>query len=323
MIAGVIREATAEAIAEAARLVREGKPVAFPTETVYGLGADAFNERAVAKIFEVKRRPFFDPLIVHLSSEGELPRVAKEVPPKARRLAAAFWPGPLTMVLPKRPELPAIVTAGLETVAVRVPDHPAALALLFACETPIAAPSANRFGRASPTRAEHVLSQLGEDVELILDGGPCRVGVESTVVSLVQNPPAVLRLGGTPVEEITRIVGEVAVAPSLGGRAPLSPGQLPKHYAPRTPLRLLLGRAAPANVKRAGLITLLPPPDAQRFERVEVLSPSGDLRAAAANFFAAMHRLDEAGLEVIYARLLPEEGLGRAVNDRLRRAARH
>lgn len=318
-------------IERAAALLRNAGLVAFPTETVYGLGANALDVRAVARIFEVKQRPRFDPLIVHIAATGRVGELAAEFPPMARRLADKFWPGPLTLVLPKQPAVPDLVTAGCPTVALRIPDHPLALALLRAADVPVAGPSANPFGQVSPTTAEHVREQLGGQIDLILDGGPCRVGVESTVLSLAGGIPVLLRPGGTTLEEIEAVVGEVGVPVSSGDSPPAkglaSPGILPQHYAPRTPLVLRLGETAsvggsPMTLRtRVGLLTFGVRDEIESFARVENVSDDGDLREAAANFFAALRRLDAAGLDLIAADLFPESGLGRALNDRLRRAA--
>lgn len=308
------------AVAEAARVLQAGGLVAFPTETVYGLGAQAFDARAVVRIFEAKRRPAFDPLIVHLAGAGDLPRVAAAVPLAAERLAERFWPGPLTLVLPRVESLPDIVTSGLPSVGVRVPDHPAARALILAAGTPVAAPSANPFGYVSPTTAAHVAELLGDAVELVLDGGPCRVGVESTIVSLLQDPPALLRPGGVAREEVEELLGcRLRVVPSSD--RPQAPGQLTKHYATRTPLRLLEAGeavAAPAG-GRVGLLAR--EREASGFEAVEVLAPDGQPRTAAARLFAALRHLDGLGLDQILAEPWPEEGLGLALMDRLRRCA--
>lgn len=312
-------------ITRAAGLLRDGKLVAFPTETVYGLGANALDERAVARVFEVKGRPRFDPLIVHLADAGWLPKLVRELPAAARQLIDRFWPGPLTLVLPKTPAVPDLVTAGCETVAVRMPDHPVAQALLRAADLPVAAPSANLFGRISPTTAEHVREQLGDCVDLILDGGPCRVGVESTVVQLDVDGITLLRPGGTTLEALEATIGPVRVSTGLArgdlAAGLVSPGTLLQHYAPRTPLVVMPDAAAIESNGRLGLLAFQRPVDPSRFAAVEVLSPDGDLCEAAARFFAALRRLDAAGLELIVAEPFPEEGLGRALNDRLRRAA--
>lgn len=311
-------------IARAADRLRSGGLVAFPTETVYGLGANAFDERAVARVFEVKGRPHFDPLIVHVPEFDALLPLVAEVTSSARKLADRFWPGPLTLVLPKRPCVPDLVTAGCPTVAVRIPDHPTALELLRVAAVPVAAPSANLFGRISPTTAQHVQDQLGNAVDLILDGGPCRVGVESTVLQLGDEGPTLLRPGGVSLEEIEEVIGPVqipATATSAASVGLLSPGTLPQHYAPRTPLTIgPAGTAAPDWPGPLGLLAFREPPEAAQYAAIEVLSRSGDLREAAAKFFAALRRLDAAGLAGIVAEPFPEHGLGRALNDRLRRA---
>lgn len=307
------------AVARAAEVLRGGGLVAFPTETVYGLGACAFDARAVARVFAAKARPSFDPLIVHVHDASELPRVAAAGDdPRVARLAARFWPGPLTLVLHRRPEVPDIVTSGLDTVGVRVPSHPAALALLRAAG-PLAAPSANPFGYVSPTTAAHVAERLGTAVDLVLDGGPCRVGVESTILSLADEPPVLLRPGGVAREDVEAALGRpVALAPR-GGR-PLAPGQLDTHYATHTPLRLLDGPARDAGGGRLGLLAFGPTP-ARGYAAVEVLAPDGHLATAAANLFAALRRLDGRGLDAIVAEPCPATGLGLAILDRLRRAA--
>jgi len=227
-------------IDRAAEVLRRGGLVAFPTETVYGLGADATNAEAVARLFAAKDRPRFDPVIVHLAAPEDLEPLVTAIPPVARTLIERFWPGPLTLVLPKTESVPDIVTAGRPTVAVRMPDHALALSLIAAAGRPIAAPSANRFGRLSPTRAEHVAEQLGDRVELILDDGPCQVGIESTVLDLAGPGPRLLRPGATTLEALNEIIGPVDVHPGTAQDEPLaSPGMLPRHYAPRTPLELV------------------------------------------------------------------------------------
>lgn len=305
--------------AHAAAALRAGGVVAFPTETVYGLGADVFQPQAVARVFEIKGRPRFDPLIAHIARRSQLESLAAEVPDAARALIDRFWPGPLTVVLPKRSEVPDLVTAGLATVAVRMPAHPLALRLIDEAATPIAAPSANLFGCISPTTAEHVREQLGGSIDGLLDGGPCPFGIESTIVGFDADRPRVLRLGAVPVEQIESVIGPVEV---LQGEAavPLAPGGLPRHYAPRTPLALVEALPLQPPPGRVGLLSLRKPPDATGFVAMEVLSPTGDLREAAANLFAAMRRLDALRLDLILAICVPEVGLGRAIMDRLRRA---
>ncbi len=316
----MIRAATADAIRAGADLIRRGALVAFPTETVYGLGADAMNAAAVAQIFAVKARPAFDPLIVHVDSLQMLAAIVAEVAPAARALIERCWPGPVTIVLRKRDVIPDIVTAGLTSVAVRMPDHDVARALIGAAGRPIAAPSANPFGYISPTTAAHVAAQLGAAVPLILDGGACRVGLESSIVSFVDAEPVLLRPGGVPLEEIERVIGAVRVGDAR--TKPLAPGALPRHYAPRTPFEVVGHSADVPAASRSGAALLLPAPtDAvEGFAHVELLSASGDMADVAVNLFAAMRRLDTGGYSAIYAVAVPEIGLGRAIMDRLRRA---
>lgn len=309
-------------IAAAADVIRRRGTVAFPTETVYGLGVDALSARAVARVFAAKERPRFDPVIVHVADPGEVSSLWTEVPPVARRLMDRFWPGPLTLILPRRQRVPPIVTAGLPTVAVRMPDHSVALALIRAADRPIAAPSANRFGRLSPTHHDDVLDQLDGRIDAVLAGGPTSVGIESTVVSLVEDIPLVLRPGGTPLEALQELVPDLRMAPPMVPSA--SPGTLPRHYVPATPLLLLERGTAPEGsdpLDRLACGFLAFQEEWTGFGRVEVLSPRGDLVEAGARFFAAVHRLDRAGLAAIVAEPLPEEGLGTAMMDRLRRAA--
>ncbi len=314
-----VAEPTAQSVAEAARLLRDGQLVAFPTETVYGLGGDATNERAVAAIFEAKGRPQFNPLISHVLDADEARKFVRWND-TAGKLAARFWPGPLTLVLPRSPGSPIalLATAGLDTVAIRAPSHPVAQALIRAAGRPIAAPSANRSGAISPTRAEHVAESLGDRVPLILDGGPCLVGVESTVLDLTSAMPTLLRPGGATREAIEAVVGPIAVSDALpsGSSARKSPGQLESHYAPARPVRL----GASTVGADEGLLAFGPTvaPGAMLTYN---LSPSGDLGEAAANLFAMMRTLDRPGIGRIAVMPIPETGLGLAINDRLRRAA--
>ncbi len=307
-------------VGDAAEILRFGGVVAFPTETVYGLGANAFNRRAVARVFEIKNRPHFDPLIVHVADRRQARCLVKDFPADAWKLAERFWPGPLTLVLPKIDSLPGLVTAGLPSVAIRVPNHAVALAMLWETGVPVAAPSANPFGMVSPTTAEHVRDQLGDQVDLILDGGPCPVGVESTIVSFCGPRPTLLRAGGLPVEEIEAVIGPLDV-PAAEEKVPLSPGRLPRHYAPRTPLILGSENDPLPFEGRLGLLCLKPPREAGRFAAVEALSRNGDLHEAAARLFAAMRRLDRMNLDYIVARPVPNHGIGQALMDRLTRAS--
>ncbi len=308
-----VAAATEAAVAEAARLLRAGELVAFPTETVYGLGADATNDPAVAGIFAAKNRPDFNPLIVHLADANDVDRHAIWTEP-ARRLADAFWPGALTLVLPRLPDcrLSLLVSAGLDTVALRVPAHDVARRLLRATGRPVAGPSANPSGRISSTTAQHVAEGLGDRVAMILDAGPCPLGLESTVVGFDGDKPLLLRPGGVTAEEIEAVVGP------LGGPAPAdrpnAPGQLASHYAPTAPVRL------DARQADQGELLLGFGPDAPAATALN-LSTKGDLREAAANLFAMLRQLDAQRPAGIAVMTIPETGLGRAINDRLRRAA--
>jgi L-threonylcarbamoyladenylate synthase len=323
-------------IAEAAAIIRAGGLVAFPTETVYGLGADGLNPAAVARIFEAKERPPTDPLILHIAEPETLLQLVREAPPVALELARRFWPGPLTLVLPKQPGVPDIVTARLATVAVRMPAHPVALALIRAARTPIAAPSANRFGRTSPTTARHVQDDLGDRIDLILDAGPTPIGVESTVLDLTRPVPTILRPGGLPREALEGLLGPVAVQTHLAEGPMPSPGLLPKHYAPRAPMILVIG---PPPRMRATLRELVARYTAQghriglliaeedRAETADlpaetlVLGPEGDLETVARRLYEGLRELDGRDLSLIIARDFGDQGLGLAVRDRLMRAA--
>lgn len=310
-------------IRRAASIISGGGVVIFPTETVYGLGTHVFNEKAVARIFELKARPSFNPLIVHIASLEELELVASDIPDEAYNLCSQFWPGPLTLVLKKAPKLPDIVTAGLPTVGVRMPAHPVAAGLLKESRVPIAAPSANPFGSLSPTCCDHITNTLKADVDMVLDGGPCKIGIESTIVALIKShPPQLLRFGGLPIEEIKKLLPNLITSPPLySSSKPLSPGMMKKHYSPKTPMLLVSMKALslPEN-KKIGLLSLKAPQFPERFAHIEVLSPTGNLAEAATNLFPALHRLDSLSLDQIMACLVPEEGLGIAINDRLRRA---
>ncbi|HWF43562.1 MAG TPA: L-threonylcarbamoyladenylate synthase [Candidatus Kapabacteria bacterium] len=307
-------------IAKASALLERGLSVAIPTETVYGLAANALDENAVLQIFEIKDRPHFDPLIVHLASSDQVISYATEFPEWAEQLTERFWPGPLTIVLPKRDVIPDIVSSGLDTVALRVPSHPMTLDLLSSLEFPLAAPSANPFGYVSPTTAQHVTDQLEGKIPYILDGGECAVGLESTIVGELEGAITVLRLGGISVEEIEALVGPVEVNISSSSN-PVNPGSLEHHYSPRTPIQL--GPIDPNryNPNEVGILSFQTRYQAIPPEHQVVLSTHGDVRKAAKYLFAAMRYLDSLKLKVILAEELPEIGLGRAVNDRLRRAA--
>ena len=325
-------------IARAAAVLRAGGLVAFPTETVYGLGANALDSAAVQGIFAAKERPAYDPLIVHLGQVAELLQVAATCPPVAETLAARFWPGSLTLVLPKHARVPAVVTAGGETVAVRVPQHPVALALIRAAGVPVAAPSANRFGRLSPTCAADVLAELDGRVDLILDAGPTPVGVESTVLSLVTEPPTILRPGGVSREALIEVLGPVALLeqPVTAEQIAPAPGTLAQHYAPRARLVLYQGerRAVLATMREDALALQaqgvrvglwLADEDLPEVAALDVFTvaagPAADLEQVARQLFATLRQLDEAGVAVILARDLGAQGIGLAIRDRLTRAA--
>ncbi len=353
--------ARAERIAQAAALLRAGKLVAFPTETVYGLGADATNAEAVAGIFAAKGRPYSDPLIVHIADASWLARVARDVPPLALAVAARFWPGPLTLVLPRAKGIPPVVAAGGDTVGVRAPSHPIAQQLLRLADKPVAAPSANRFMGVSPTTARHVLADLDGRIDAILDGGPTSVGVESTVIDLTRQPPRILRPGGVTLEALRAVIPDIQAptpgpspagrggivgrdgAPSAGdaaseaaGEVLRAPGQLARHYAPQTRLIvfdaagergrmtvLAAVRAALARGERVG--ALATDDEAPALEalgaRVARLGPADDLGAVAQRLYAALRSLDDGQVDVMVAHTFGQEGMGLALWDRLRRAA--
>jgi L-threonylcarbamoyladenylate synthase len=341
-----------ESLLRAAEVLRQGGLVAFPTETVYGLGADAYNPAALAKVFEAKGRPRFDPLIIHIAAvetldyAADLSQLTVEIKQKLYLLAKEFWPGPLSIVLPKSDKIPGIATAGLSTAAFRIPGHDAALKLISLSGGAVAAPSANPFGALSPTKAEYVRDTLGEKVDIILDGGATRVGVESTVLDITGDSVRILRPGGTPKEAIEKLIGPVEDGSSSAEGVYASPGQLKSHYAPKTPLKVFPREEMinlPYEKGRAFLFfdgcardEWLKAHGTHTFAEeavIKVLSESGNTTEAAACLFETLHELDkcntvnsrnlEKGLEIscIYAQLAPQEGLGAAINDRLRRAS--
>ena len=307
----------------AVELLRQGEAVALPTETVYGLAADALNPFAVAKIFEAKGRPRFDPLIIHLPDPGWLEKVAdplKQDRQLVSSLAEKFWPGPFTMVLPKRDIIPEIVTAGLETVAVRISAHPIFSEIVSAFGKPLSAPSANRFGRISPTTAKHVLDELNGHIPLIIDAGPTTHGIESTIVAVHDGKIDILRRGPITSEQLSKF-GEVGIATE---REKISvPGQLPSHYAPKTPLRIVdnLKSFTPMTNERWALLAWTPIKNDERFVAIRNLSRQQDLREAAANLFRYLRELDALDVDLIVAERVPGEGLGAAILDRLQRAS--
>lgn len=330
------REKVRRAVERAAEIIRRGGLVAFPTETVYGLGADAFNPGALAKVFRVKGRPDDNPLIVHIARQGEVHRLASRVPPAAWELARLYWPGPLTLVLPKKPEVPPAVTAGLATVAIRMPAHPVALALIKASGLPLAAPSANLSGRPSPTTAGHVLEDLAGRLEAVLEGGPCTVGLESTVLDLTGEKPVLLRPGGVTREELASILGEIQVpVPSRADSPSPSPGMKYDHYAPRAPMFLVEGEPTQVarriqemlreNQQKGRQVGLLVTAGNQYlFEAaaaVEVLGDRENPGEIAARLYQALRSLDRAGVDIILAEGFEEAGLGLALANRLRKAS--
>jgi len=326
MITGLktqILPANETAVAAAARCLAEGGLVAFPTETVYGLGADATNPMAVARLYQAKGRPSFNPLIAHVDSVAAAERIAR-FDGRALRLAEAFWPGPLSLVLPRSPSCPVadLATAGLDTIALRVPAHPVALAILRTFGGPVVAPSANLSGHVSPTRAAHVASDLDGAIDLIIDGGPVQVGVESTIVGCFEQP-VLLRPGGLPREQIEKVLGcglmRTSNVESSAGDQPLAPGMLAAHYAPRTPVRLQADHVGAGEALLAFGPKLISGVEARTV--VMNLSPKGDLAEAAANLFGYLRALDSKRAQAIAVMPIPPHDLGEAINDRLRRAA--
>lgn len=308
-------------IDKAAELLRAGKPVAIPTETVYGLAANALDAIAVARVFEIKKRPHFDPLIVHTYSIDKAMDYVTAFPEPLKALAKAFWPGPLTLLLPKKSIIPDLVTSGLERVAIRVPQHALTLELLKKLEFPLAAPSANPFGYISPTLPDHVDKQLGDEIEYILNGGVCKVGLESTIVGMEGDKICIYRLGGLDVDNITSVVGPVEMM--INKEVPNSAGQLKNHYAPRKPLYVgnveALAKKFPDKI--LGVLAFGKTPKILQSHFMINLSPGADLKQAAASLFFDLRALDEMDVEILLCDWLPEKGLGLAINDRLKRAS--
>ncbi len=311
-------------IDEARQALESGKLVGIPTETVYGLAANALDPEAVASIFTAKNRPSFDPLIVHAASLSQVRKLVTAIPEKALKLANTFWPGPLTLLLPKKELIPDIVTAGMPEAAFRIPDNPITLALLEALPFPLVAPSANPFGYISPTTADHVNDQLGKVVTYILDGGPCKVGLESTIVGFSEDGPVIYRAGGLTREQIEESIGPVRQM-SHSSSNPKAPGMLKSHYAPRT--KIVLGDIQDLASKHSGNIGILvfsednSTLNSSGDRVIRILSPNGDIKEAAQNLFKYLRELDAMGLDTILAEEVPNTGLGKAINDRLRRAA--
>ena len=313
-----------EDISRAVALLEQGEVVAIPTETVYGLAANIFDEAAIRKIFEVKQRPLFNPLIVHVHSSVEVEKIAAEFPGKAQLLAQHFWPGPLTLILKKKSVVPDLITAGKDTVAVRVPNHPVTQALLRELPFPIAAPSANPFNRISPTQAAHVEAYFNENIPMILEGGACQKGIESTIVGFENDQVIVYRLGSLALEKIEEVVGPVQLK-NQKESAPEAPGMLSKHYSPQTDMILVNDAKTylrDSTSRRIGVLRFRTGAALDDSIHLEVLSASGDLSEAAANLYQSLHKLDRLGLDLIIAERFPDHGLGKTINDRLERATK-
>lgn len=319
-------------IEKAVELLNNEELVAIPTETVYGLAGNIFSEKAVKAIFETKERPFFNPLIVHIPSIEYLDTIVEAIPEKAKLLAEAFWPGPITLVLKKKSIIPDLITGGKDTVAVRIPNHPLTIDLLSKLDFPLAAPSANPFNRISPTKAEHVESYFKDKIKMVLDGGACKSGIESTIIGFENGEPIIYRLGSIPIEAIEAVVGTIEVKNSSTehGRsqkeaAPDAPGMLERHYAPKTKTILTsdLKESIMANKGlRIGLLTYNGILDDDAIHFKIVLSESRNLEEAASKLYDALHQLDQQDLDLIIAERLPDYGLGKSINDRLTRATK-
>ena len=308
-------------IQEAKRLLEQGELVAIPTETVYGLAGNALDGNTVTKIFSVKERPFFDPLIVHVPDLKSVDKWVTHIPAKAKKLAEAFWPGPLTLLLPRKSVIPDIVTAGLETVGIRCPKNEVTQQLLRSIDFPLAAPSANPFGYVSPTNPHHVNEQLGNKINYIVDGGECQVGIESTIVGFENDSPVVFRLGGLSIEDIERVAGKVDIQLNSSSN-PKAPGQLRSHYAPRK--KLLVGSLTELLSHYGNQVSVIAYQNPLReveLSNQRILSPKGKLEEAAQNLFSALRELDKLAPPIIIAEEVPNVGIGRAINDRLYRAA--
>jgi len=331
-------------ISKAKVLLEQEELVAIPTETVYGLAGNIYSEKAITAIFKTKQRPFFNPLIVHIPNVGYLNSIVTHIPEKAQRLADAFWPGPITLVLPKKETVPDLVTAGKPTVAVRIPNHPLTLELLSQLDFPLAAPSANPFNRISPTKPEHVEGYFKNDINMVLDGGDCKSGIESTIIGFENDEPIIYRLGSTPIEAIEAVIGKTEIKNTTNHllsmvtersrsdielekhqkeKTPNAPGMLEKHYAPKTKTILTVDISAEIKKhsdKNIGLLTFKDDKDLNADFKIH-LSKSGDLEEATQNLYSALHHLDTKELDIIIVEQLPDYGLGKSINDRLKRAA--
>ncbi|NNK29985.1 MAG: threonylcarbamoyl-AMP synthase [Flavobacteriaceae bacterium] len=309
-------------ISAAVEFLKQEDVVAIPTETVYGLAGNIFSEKAIKRIFELKQRPFFSPLIVHLSGADQLQKIVASVPEEAKLLAEKFWPGPLTLILKKRPEVPDLVTSGKDTVAVRVPNHPVSLELLSKLDFPLAAPSANPFGSISPTESSHVADYFNGKLSMVLEGGACERGIESTIVGFEEGKAVLYRLGSITVEEISGLIGEIQLK-NKKEVAPDAPGMLSRHYAPQTTTVVVEDVSkyiADHPNERIGLLVFQNTVEAPNIRAQEILSRRGGLEEAASKLYAALHQLDKQELDIIVAERFPDVGMGKAINDRLQRA---
>lgn len=311
-------------IDKAIEILKADDLVAIPTETVYGLAGNIFSEEAIRKIFQLKQRPLFNPLIVHTHSMNEVEKFVKHMPDKAKELAAVFWPGSLTMVMEKNPIIPDLITSGKNTVAVRIPNHPVVLNLLQKLDFPLAAPSANPFGCISPTSPQHVENYFGEKLSMVLDGGECANGIESTIIGFENDEPVLYRLGSIALEDIIEVIGEIKIK-NKKEVAPDAPGMLERHYAPETSTFLVddvLSFVADHPEKKIGVLSFKNAYDRSNIHTLEVLSSSGSLKEAAANLYATLHKLDQLDLDIIVAERMPDHNLGKSINDRLERATK-
>ena len=317
------RGSITKSVKKAAFYLNKGEVVAIPTETVYGLAASIYNESGLRKIFEIKDRPYFNPLIVHIDSLQSLSKIAVNIPEVAYRLADKFWPGPLTMIFEKNKAISNFISGGKNTIAVRMPNHPLALELIKTVDVPLAAPSANPFGSISPTSAKHVEKYFKNKLDVILDGGSCAKGIESTIIGFKNDEVLIYRLGSLSTEMIASVVGTVSVR-IFNQKNPIAPGMLDKHYAPKTPMILSdnpIKTASNLIGKNIGIIVFDKKTLCTDYQ-IEVLSPSGDLDEAARNLYAAMHKLDDKGFDLLIAQKFPNVGIGKAINDRLMRASK-
>ena len=312
-------------IHKAKMILKKDELVAIPTETVYGLAGNCFSETAINKIFETKKRPLFNPLIVHIHSEKILEDIAIEIPEKAKLLAKAFWPGSLTLVLKKNPKIPDSITAGKDTVAVRIPNHEMNIKLLKALDFPLVAPSANPFGSISPTSAQHVADYFSNELKMVLDGGNCINGIESTIIGFENNEPILYRLGSISSEEIEAVIGKLMIL-NHNENTPEAPGMLSRHYSPKTKIILVdnvIEQIEKNSNKKIGVISFKDTIYHHSLKSIEILSKEGNLKQATRNLYAAMHRLDKLGLDLIIAQRFPQNDLGKSINDRLHRAAKN